>query len=91
MIATEAERHLLALVLPRVEALLLLMRSEGIAEPVESFKLLLGLDPDNPPAIEVARYLPLVVALRSIFLFGGNETALEVAMARAADLVAALQ
>jgi hypothetical protein len=66
------------------------MRSENVADPVEAFRLLLRLDPVHPPPLDVAKYLPLVVALRTIFVYGGNETAVEVALGRAADLTGGL-
>ena len=90
MIATEEERHLLGLVLPRVENVIRLMRSEGIEHPAEAFRVLLRLDPDHPPAIPAAKYLPIVGMLRGVFRFGGNDVRLEAAMVRAADLTAGL-
>ena len=87
-------RRLLGIVLPDVETLVRLMHAEGDATPAETFRLLLGLDPEHPPAIEAAKYLPHVVRLRGLFgIYGGmydNATALELALARAADLTASL-
>jgi len=87
---TEEERRLLGLVLPRVEALIRLMRAEGVENPADTFRVLLRLDPANPPTEVAAKYLPLLGALRSIFQYGGNGIALEVALGRAADLAGGL-
>lgn len=86
----EEERHLLGLVLPRVENLVRLMAADGVEAPGDTFRLLLGLDVAHPPAIPAAKYLPSVVAIRNLFRFDGNDLAVEVALTRAADLTAGL-
>jgi hypothetical protein len=86
----EEERRLLGLVLPRVENVVRLMASEGVENPAETFRLLQGLDPEHPPTIEVAKYLPHMIALRALFRYGGNDLEVEVALVRAADIMTGL-
>jgi len=86
----ETERHLLGLVLPRVESVVRTMAAEGIEHPADAFRVLLRLDPANPPSIAVAKYLPHLIALRALFRYRDNVLALEVALGRAADLAGGL-
>lgn len=90
----EHTRRLVGIVLPDVENILRLMMSEGVEDPAETFRVLLGCDAERPPDIEAAKYLPHVVRLRGLFgIYGGmydNALPLEVALDRAADLVAGL-
>jgi hypothetical protein len=66
------------------------MAAEQVADPAGVFRVLLRLDPERPPSIVAAKYLPFVSELRAVFRYGGNDVVLELAFVRAADLTGGL-
>ena len=86
----EEARRIQALMLPGVEAVLVLMKSEGIRDPVAVLRDLLARAPDAEVDALALRYGPHARALRVVFLLDSNGPAVERALAQALALAGAL-
>jgi len=90
MITTEARRTLGGLALVRVEAILVLMHSEGVENPPAALRDLLTRGGAVPEDALAVRYGAMVRALRAVLRFNRNEIHVECAIVRSIGLVASL-